>query len=124
EALAQPLGSQHDFTDNERQRRQVKQCREPAPAIEKMIACRVDRGEMDEQRAEQQEGDDVRDVYRFIKVRTQFGGRAEKVRDEGTKADQEEVRDVRRAALTQQKVDADAEIDQTDERQVKRPRPA
>src|SRR5581483_11241988 len=109
----QPLGSQHDFTDNERQRRQVKQCREPAPAIEKMIACRVDRGEMDEQRAEQQEGDDVRDVYRFIKVRTQFVGRTETVREGCRKADQQEVPQGVRGPPSQQKVVAAAEIDQT-----------
>src|SRR5262249_54577443 len=44
---------------------------------------------------------------------------AVKMRDESEQANDEEARDVRRAPLFEQKVDADAQIDQSDQRQVK-----
>src|SRR5262245_18659004 len=73
---------------------------------------------MHKERPEKRERDRVGKIDALVELRAHFHGRAVKMRDEREQADDEEARDVRSAPLFEQEIDADAQIDQPDQRMV------
>src|SRR5262245_62551516 len=74
---------------------------------------------MDKERAEKRDRDRVGQVDALVELSAHLLGRAVEMHDEREQANDEEARDVRGAPLFEQEVDADAQIDQSDQRKVK-----
>src|SRR5262245_55759063 len=73
---------------------------------------------MHKERPEKRERDRVGKIDALVELRSHFQGRAVEMRDERQQADDEEARDVRSAPLFEQEIDADAQIDQSDQSRV------
>src|SRR5262249_53464756 len=74
-----------------------------------------ERGEMNEQWSKKSERDRVGQIDALVELRPHLQGRAEEMGDEREQADDEEVCDVRSAPLFEQEVNADAQVNQSDQ---------